>query len=76
MRIIDVDHPGRGQLLFAGPGEFRDIVWSPDGRWLLVGWPTANQWVFLRLHPRKIVGVARITQQFGHEARVSGWCCA
>ena len=59
-KLVDVDHPGHARLLFAGPGTFGDVVWSPDGRWLLVDWPTANQWVFLhgaqrargREHPR------------------------
>ena len=27
---------------------FGDIVWSPDATALLVDWPTANQWMFLR----------------------------
>ena len=67
---------GRGPgELFSGTGVFRQLAWSPDGRWLLVTWPTANQWVFVRAKPRKIVGVARITQQFGPGARVDGWCC-
>jgi hypothetical protein len=43
---------------------------------VLITWPTANQWVFVRLRPRKkIVGVARITQQFGRHATVQDWCC-
>jgi hypothetical protein len=64
-----------GRVVFRGTGVFDQVVGSPDGRWLLVGWPTANQWVFIRLRPRKIVGVARITQQFGRNARIAGWCC-
>jgi hypothetical protein len=64
-----------GRTFFRGTGLFDQLASSPDGRWLLVSWPTANQWVFVRLHPRKIVGVARITQQFGHGARIAGWCC-
>jgi hypothetical protein len=64
-----------GRVVFRGTGVFDQVVASPDGRWLLVSWPTANQWVFIRLHPRKIVGVARITQQFGRDARIGGWCC-
>jgi hypothetical protein len=64
-----------GRVVFRGTGVFDQVTQSPDGRWLLVSWPTANQWVFVRLHPRKIVGVARITQQFGRGARVAGWCC-
>jgi hypothetical protein len=62
-------------VVFRGTGVFDQVTQSPDGRWLLVSWPTANQWVFLRLHPRRIVGVARIAQQFGRGARVAGWCC-
>jgi hypothetical protein len=64
-----------GRVVFRGTGVFDQVTRSPDGRWLLVSWPTANQWVFLRLHPRKIVGVARIAQQFGRDARIAGWCC-
>jgi hypothetical protein len=64
-----------GRTVFRGTGVFDQLASSPDGRWLLVGWPTANQWVFVRLQPRKIVGVARIAQQFGRGARIAGWCC-
>jgi hypothetical protein len=64
-----------GQTVFRGTGVFDQVAQSPDGRWVLVSWPTANQWVFVRLRPRRIVGVARITQQFGRDARVAGWCC-
>ena len=65
-----------GRLVFRGTGVFDQVVPSPDGRWLLVSWPTADQWVFVRLRPRKIIGVARITRQFGRDARIAGWCCA
>jgi hypothetical protein len=65
-----------GRVVFRGTGVFDQAVRSPDIRWVLVSWPTANQWVFVRLQPRKIVGVARIAQQFGRDARVTGWCCA
>jgi hypothetical protein len=64
-----------GRTFFRGTGVFEQLAWSPDGRWLLVTWPTANQWVFVRTKPRKLVGVSRITQQFGRGARVEGWCC-
>lgn len=64
-----------GRTFFRGTGVFDQLASSPDGRWLLVSWPTANQWVFVRLRPRKIVGVARIAQQFGRDARIAGWCC-
>jgi len=64
-----------GRVVFRGTGVFDQVVPSPDGRWLLISWPTANQWVFVRLHPRRIVGAARITQQFGRNPHVAGWCC-
>jgi hypothetical protein len=64
-----------GNVIFRGTGVFDQVLASPDHRWLVVSWPTANQWVFVRLHPRKIVGVARIAQQFGRDPRIEGWCC-
>jgi hypothetical protein len=67
-----------GRVAFRGTGEFRDAVRSPDGRWLLVTWPTADQWVFVRLvGKRTIVAVSSITAQFGGGAfpRIAGWCC-
>ncbi len=67
---------GDGLSVFRGTGVFRQLVFSPDRRWLLITWPTANQWVFVRSHPRKIVGAARISNQFGSYPRVASWCCA
>ena len=64
-----------GRSVFRGTGVFRQLVFSPDGRWLLITWPTANQWVFVRSQPRKIVGAARISNQFGGYPRVASWCC-
>jgi hypothetical protein len=64
-----------GRLLFRGSGVFRGLTFSPGGRWLLVTWPTANQWVFLRTKPRKIVGASRISAQFGGFPTSASWCC-
>jgi WD40 repeat protein len=81
VRVVDIDRPGRGQLLFAGPGAFGSIAWSPDGRWLLVGWPTADQWLFL--HGSRVHAVANIREQFPRHDRQSPslqfdsrWCCS
>jgi WD40-like Beta Propeller Repeat len=77
----DVRTPATRQLLTgAGLG---DVSWSPDGRWLLVSWPAADQWVFLRVAgPPHVTAVSRIKQQFssaGAAARgfpqLDGWCC-
>ena len=72
VKLVDVDHPGRARLLFAGPGAFGDIAWSPNGQWLLVDWPTANQWVFI--HGSRVRAVANVEQQFGQEV-TNDWCC-
>jgi hypothetical protein len=67
----------RGRVVFRGTGSFDQAVRSPDGRWLLVTWPTADQWVFVRPGSRRrIVGASRISVQFGGFPRVQGWCCA
>jgi hypothetical protein len=66
-----------GQVVFRGTGVFGQAQWSPDRRWLLVTWPTADQWVFVRTQGRRrIVGVSRISAQFSGSSRVAGWCCA
>jgi len=80
VKLVDIDHPGTARLLFAGPGVFGDIAWSPDGGWLLVSWPTANQWVFL--HGSHVQAVGNIREQFpradhlGPLLELTGrWCC-
>jgi WD40-like Beta Propeller Repeat len=71
------------RLLFAGQGAFTDLAWSPDGRWLLVAWRDADQWLFIRSSrvPR-IEAVSGIRRQFdpggpgiGAFPRIAGWCC-
>lgn len=80
VRLVDVDHPGTAKLLFAGPGNFGDLAWSPDGTWLLVTWPAANQWVFL--HGSRAHAVGNIREQFprrdhlGPQLELADrWCC-
>ncbi|MFL5961924.1 MAG: hypothetical protein ACJ757_03390 [Gaiellaceae bacterium] len=80
VRLVDIDRPGHARTLFSGPGTFGDVVWSPDGRWLLVGWPTADQWLFL--HGSRVHAVANIKEQFPrrdhHSPSLqfdSRWCC-
>jgi Tol biopolymer transport system component len=64
--------------VFSGAGEFSDLDWSPDGRWLLVGWREADQWVFIRsAGVGRLAAVSRIKGQFDSTRfpRVAGWCC-
>jgi hypothetical protein len=80
VRLVDLDHPGSAKLLFAGPGDFRDVTWSPNGRWLLIDWPTANQWLFVS--GSHVQAVGNITQEFHRRDNVrpmleiaNRWCC-
>ena len=68
------------QTVFAGGGVPGDLAWSPDGRWLLVALPDANQWIFVRPDGRQLAISAAVAQQFdpgatgsGRSPRVSGW---
>jgi WD40 repeat protein len=76
---VDLDRPGAPPLeLFGGVGRFTGLAWAPDGRWLLVGWSTADQWVFVRAQgTQRIAAVASIGPQFGGGAfpTLEGWCC-
>ena len=67
-----------GRLLFRGTGVFEGLAPSPDGRWLLVGWPTADQWVFIGTGSRRrIRAVSNVSGQFRSASfpRLEGWCC-
>jgi hypothetical protein len=68
--------------LFSAPGRFGAPAWAPDGRALLVPWPAADQWLFLR--PRgtgRTVAVGHIARQFAPGVvappfpRSAQWCC-
>jgi hypothetical protein len=80
VRLVDVDRPGTARLMFAGPGDFRDITWSPNARWLLVDWPTADQWLFVSRSRVRAVG--NIEQEFPRPDKLGPmleiadrWCC-
>lgn len=76
--------PGRPRELFAGPGSFSEIAWSEDGSSLVVGWPSADQFIFLHPdRPRRVTAVSNVARQFdpgagGNAAfpRISDWCCS
>jgi Tol biopolymer transport system component len=64
--------------LFVGAGELSGLEWSPDGRWLLATWSSADQWLFIRADGRGVRAVSNIAKQFRSRAfpQVEGWCCA
>ena len=70
--------PAPPRRVQAGPG-LRQVLWSPDGRWLLISWPAADQLVFARVKgPWRIAAVGHITRQLGRSGEfpeLEGWCC-
>jgi hypothetical protein len=73
-----VSRAGTGRELFFGAGTFDGLAWSPNGRWLLVAWHDADQWVFVRAgQTPRIDAVSNVSAQFdGSFPRIEGWCCA
>jgi hypothetical protein len=80
--LTSLDAHGRtNRRVLSGAG-LRQLTWSPDSHWLLVSWPAADQWVFIRVAgtPR-IAAVSHIGRQFGSTGttrgfpRIEGWCC-
>ena len=62
--------------VFEGAGSFERVVWSSDGHWLLLGWRSADQWLFIRSAAvRKVIPVSGIDAAFGPAADPEGWCC-
>jgi WD40 repeat protein len=71
---------GRPQELFGGAGRIGSVTWSPDGRWVLASWDSADEWVFIRSGDgaTKVVARSSITEQLnGHAGgpfpAVAGW---
>ena len=76
---------GEERALYSAAGEFGGLSVSPNGRWLLVGWVNADQWLFLRLDRLRVRAVAGIAAKFGGAQRSGplssvfpsdvSWCC-
>ncbi|MCL2417711.1 MAG: hypothetical protein FWD04_00340 [Conexibacteraceae bacterium] len=75
----DVARPTARRVLTGA--KLGQAAWSPNGKWLLVSWPAADQWVFVHVNGQpQIAAVSRIAQQFttfsrAHFPRLDGWCC-
>ena len=82
--LVHPQHPWlEPKQIFRGGGAFADLVWSPDGRWLLASWATADQLVAIQLgvHSwavQRVQAVSAIAQQFHARGTLSfgGWCCS
>jgi hypothetical protein len=65
-RVLLISRDRGSRVLFAGPGTFAPPSWSPDGRWLLLPWRSADQWLFLNpgSGTAKLHAVANVAAQF------------
>jgi hypothetical protein len=82
LALVDATRGLAERVLFAGPGRFGALAWSPDAGRLLLPWRDADQWLFLRPHGRaRLTAVAHIADQFGPGRlrpafpRAVQWCC-
>jgi len=64
--------------LFSGSGRFGQVAWAPDAEWLVLSWPAADQWVFVRADGKRIRAISNVSEQFRSRTfpRVEDWCCA
>jgi hypothetical protein len=63
-------------LLFSGKGRVDSLAFSPDARWLALGWPSADQLVFVRLGAKpKLVAFSNVSEQFLSRSfpGIAGW---
>ena len=61
-----------GTTLFRTTGRLAQVVPSPDGRWFLVTWPQADQWLFVS-STKRVRAVGNIAEQLGGAFSVDGW---
>ncbi|MGH8922243.1 MAG: hypothetical protein ACRD0H_28550, partial [Actinomycetes bacterium] len=53
------------RVVFTAAERLAGLAWSPDGRWLLAGSRSADQWIFLRMAaPARISVVSQIATKF------------
>ena len=76
-RVLYPTSPGKAGVGFGAP------TFSPDGEWILLPWPEADQWLFIRVSDRRVVPVGDISRQLdangkgtGSFPEVAGWCCS
>jgi hypothetical protein len=81
--VVDADTLRRQKPVFSGKGTFGDVAWAPGASWLLLGWESADQWLFIRsTDVSKIKAFSSLRVQFdpggsgrGTFPRIEGWCC-
>lgn len=72
--LFDVN--GNGRPRFVAAGRLTQVVGAPDGSGVMLAWPTADQFVFVRLRgTRAVRAIANVSAQFRSRTfpRVEGW---
>lgn len=64
VRVLDVDRARPATRIFGGRGDFGELAWSPNGRFLLVAWRSADRWLFVNRSTRYAIAVDGIQSQF------------
>jgi hypothetical protein len=62
--------------VFTGAPSLGDVAWSPNGKWLLITWPAADQLVFVRVGGTpKLDAVSNVSRQFLSRSfpGIGGW---
>jgi hypothetical protein len=65
------------RVVFRTAGRLQGSTRSPGRGWLLLGWPAADQWLFVRSDGSGLRAIANVSEQFRSRSfpRVEGWCC-
>jgi hypothetical protein len=72
---------GKARRLLDLPGDIGEVVWSPNGRLLLIALPVSDQWLFLPTGPGRGSALSDVSKVFSPGRwvpsfpRISGWCC-
>ncbi len=62
--------------VFTGAPSLGDVAWSPNGKWLVIAWPAADQLVFVRVGGTpKLDAVSNVSRQFRSRSfpGIGGW---
>lgn len=73
---------GTPEPLFGVSGRLSELAWSPSGERLLIAWPDADQWLFVRAagggRVRAVDGISRAFAPNSAQPpfpSIEGWCC-
>jgi hypothetical protein len=71
-----VERPRDNRVLLVGSA-LGGLLFSPDGRWLLVAWNELDSWMFFTTTtPTRARQITRVAAHFGSaEAVATAWCC-